>query len=370
AAKWETGEQVKPAQSIVVLPFLPNSPAILISKGYDAKDSYYYNLQSVLHELELDKSVSIFLLPYLQNPIGWETNQDRWALISDDRRILHEDTSVPDFDTLKILFARFGIRGGIELYRKYLKDHGSAPGIELNLACDTLPIRYGEEQNDSAPYSDHDEVLALEAVRHFNKVLRENHDSMIYMRKLHGYFNSAKSAIEPLCKPMLSNLESLLERKPSAENIWEQWLLWNSAEGKDRSLESLVERIKPSPLSGNDIHGFPISVVDAYLRECKKNGKWHKVSALLKSVWDREYSRLIKVSDGIALINKDELGDELGIHLIEAYLQEGKQSEANDIFKAVMELDGKFEDISKIVELAKTKGFESLAASWQTAHEK
>jgi len=53
--------------------------------------------------------------------------------------------------------------------------------------------------------------------------------------------------------------------------------------------------------------------------------------------------------------------------LIEAYLQDGKYREADEIFKAVLDLGGKFEDLSKIIELAKARGFESIAAKWQTA---
>jgi len=64
---------------------------------------------------------------------------------------------------------------------------------------------------------------------------------------------------------------------------------------------------------------------------------------------------------------KDNLGDVLGAPLMEAYLQDGRPVDADEIFKAVLDLGGKFKDFAKMIELAKTKGNESLATRWQAA---
>jgi hypothetical protein len=87
-------------------------------------------------------------------------------------------------------------------------------------------------------------------------------------------------------------------------------------------------------------------------------------------VWDRVYSRTLGESIGPFALNKDSLGDQLGILLIEAYLQDNKPGEADEIFNAVLGIGGRFKDISRIVELAKAKGFESLASRWQAANDK
>jgi hypothetical protein len=179
---------------------------------------------------------------------------------------------------------------------------------------------------------------------------------------------SVKFLMNSTPRPLLSNIESLLERKPSAENLWQQWMFWNEAGEVGRSLESLAERIKPSPRSGSGILGLPNFAIDEYFKECRKNGSWSKVAALLKSVWDREYSKVAMPGDPKTLImTNDTLGDSIGIYLIEAYLNDGKPGEADEIFRSVVEFGGKFKGISKIVELARAKGHDRLAAQWEAA---
>jgi hypothetical protein len=309
--------------------------------------------------------------------LGWTEGEDKWALISSDKRILRQEASIPEFETVKAVLARFGIKSEAELLRQYIEDHPNTPGVELLLAFAILPYEKKED-------SEQDEELAHEAVRIYNKALRESPDSFVYgpgfgyLGEIVKYTNPTKPLMEPLLKTMMSNIESLLERKPSAENIWMQWLFWNKVEGKDRPLEPLVGHFVPSPFSGKGILDLPWSVLDAYLAECKKNENWRKASALIKCVWDRHYSRVIEKSERPeSEVEKSERRESelyslqnAGLHLIESYLQEGRQGEADDIFKAVIHSGSKFKEISKIVELAKAKGFERIAAEWQKAHEK
>jgi hypothetical protein len=63
-------------------------------------------------------------------------------------------------------------------------------------------------------------------------------------------------------------------------------------------------------------------------------------------------------------INKNNLGDEIGIHLIEAYLHDNKPEEADEIFNALLGIGGNFTVISKIVGLANEKSQERLAREW------
>jgi hypothetical protein len=170
--------------------------------------------------------------------------------------------------------------------------------------------------------------------------------------------------LRALSGPMLAAIEPMLDRKPSSDDLWLQWLFWKSAEGSERSIEPLVERVKLSPITQVGVVP-PAFVVDTYYQDCKKSGSWGKVVGLLKAAWDREFSRIGEgVRDPFGRMNKDSLGDKLGIYLIEAYLQDGRPYEANEIFNAVLGLGGKFEDISKILDLATEKGQDRLAREW------
>jgi hypothetical protein len=152
-----------------------------------------------------------------------------------------------------------------------------------------------------------------------------------------------------------------LERKPSSEALWDQWRTWKNIEGEGRSMEAVVERVKISPFA----HAWtvpPIAAIDAYYIECRESGNWPKVIKLLKTAWDREFSR---IETGSYYTNKDNLGECLGIYLIEAYLHDNKFREAEEIFNALLNAGGKLTDISKIVALAQEKGQEMLAREWE-----
>jgi hypothetical protein len=368
AAQWGKGEQVNPVQSII-LGYDPFSgcPFILISK-------YPSQVMSELQAVTNKLSQIWGMLPLgsieqtSRNSLGWKAGEDRWALVSSDRRLLFQDTSVPDADAFSAILKRFEIKSDIELYRKYIEDHGSAPGVELLLAFKLITFLGYDEKNPNSPENVRSESLAREATKFLNGVRLGNPDVLVHLPSVWlNPSNSVKALMSSTPKPLLSSIESLLERKPSAENLWQQWIFWNKAGDFDLSLESLADRVKPSPLSDGGILGLPNSVIDEYYQECKKNGSWPKVVALLKPTWDREYQRIVAPDDVNThfVTTKDTLGDEVGIHLIEAFLNDGKPTEADEIFRAVMECGGKFKDISKIIELAKAKGHDRLAAQWE-----
>jgi hypothetical protein len=367
AHTWAHGQQVNPKPSVVFSypPENHGNPRILASDVdrdiLEALHGYCYIMNNHL---------SIVGLPHFKNTIEWKRDEPKWVLLSDDIRILHQDSSIPTFDEFKAILDRFEIKSTTELYRKYLQDNGYSPGIALSLACDIISyIKYDKQNAD--PYDNsRNEALALEASRYLNKVLQDSPDALVYMPRTYGSQKSISALMKPLAKPLLSNIESLIEKKPSAQNLWYEWLFWSKIEGQGRSLESIIERAKPSPLSDDGLLGLPGNIINAYLEECKQNGNWHKVAALIKTAWDREYNRLKddapKSWRAKANLTKYNLGDELGVQLMEAYLQDGRPGDADDIFTAVLDLGGKFKNFSKIIELAKAKGNESLAAKWQT----
>jgi len=371
AKLWRQGEQVNPVQSITMdFDSLKGTPFILTSKIGDA---LYSKLVSINRKLSL--GFSFFSLGSIEpspRGLGWKADEDRWALVSSDRRILFQDTSVPDADAFLAILQRLGIKSDIELYREYIEEHGSAPGIELSLAFRIISGLSYDKRNANSPDNIRNEALAREAAGHLNSVRLENPDVLVNLPQVGIYHDPTKALMSSMSKPLLSNIESLLERKPSAENLWQQWIFWNKVGELGGSLESIVDRLKPSPLSDGGILGMPSSVIEEYFQECKKNGSWSKVAALLKSVWDREYSRIVEPGDTRVMTHldnttKDTLGDAVGVHLIESYLQDGKPGEADEMFRAVLECGGKFRNISKIVKLAKAMGHEKLAAQWETA---
>jgi hypothetical protein len=197
--------------------------------------------------------------------------------------------------------------------------------------------------------------------------------------------------MKSLAKPLLRELESLLERKPSSEKLWIAWLYWRWVEGTERSILPLIEAIKPSPVSKPGTVP-PGRIFGAYYEECQKTEKWDKVVELLRTVWDREFSRILEMqredpdfSVSVAITNQSNsytsvknfktryiqskaaaLGDSVGIPLIQAYLNDNKPQDANEIFNAWLNCGGKFADITTTVELAKLKGYNRLATEWET----
>jgi len=185
-------------------------------------------------------------------------------------------------------------------------------------------------------------------------------------------------AIKALSGPFLEAIEAFLERKPSSEPLWSQWIFWRSVGGNERRMEPLVTRLRCSPLreKNDGLLGLPASVLNTYWNDCKKNGSWDKVIELLKPVWERDLQRATELKNGLVSEDDrkhlpdrqaDSAGDRIGIHLIEAYLNYDRPGDADEVFNAWIAIGGRFKDTSKIVELARAKGQERLALEWGKA---
>jgi hypothetical protein len=248
----------------------------------------------------------------------------------------------------------------LEIYKKYMADHGSSPQLELLAAFEI----YNDDiiKNAVPDGSRQEENSIAEFAWYLNKAMREHPSALAYLPN--GGSCRQSELLKSLSKQMLANIELLLINKPSSVTLWNQWTFWNTIGGAERSLESMVESAKPSPLTKAGAVP-PSSLMDVYYTDCKKNGIWSKVIGLLRTAWDREFLRLdTNMGYTYSGINKGTLGDRLGVPLIEAYLQDGRPNEANEIFNAVLSIGGKFTDISKIAALAKEKGQERLAREW------
>ena len=63
--------------------------------------------------------------------------------------------------------------------------------------------------------------------------------------------------------------------------------------------------------------------------------------------------------------NKTTLGDKVGVPLMEAYLNDNKPLEADEIFNAWLSTGGRFTNLAKVIGLAREKGQERLAREWE-----
>jgi len=277
-----------------------------------------------------------------------------------------------------------GVVSPPEWFRTYIAQHPDQPGMALrfsslvigeNILIKNRKWDISKASSWNPDWADDYEKASGEAIRYLRQVMYDHPDILVnitsgfpanpsYMAKAADWLATIdSSSFKALSSPMLAAIESLLERKPSSEPLWNQWFFWRIAEGRDRSLESLVANLKHSPLSANGI-GLPVFALDIYWEECKKNGSWAKVAELLKGPWERELSRAM---DGKKVGYRDFIspGDDIGIPLIEAYLNDDRPGNANDVFNAWLATGNTFKDISAIVSLATAKGQERLAKEWE-----
>jgi hypothetical protein len=350
---------------------------------------YVKNLNEVLQKLNPPNVVSRVDAWEDQPALGWKVADGRkWGLIGEDGVLIAQGTEMPDVDDLQRVWNSLGVVSPPEWFRTYLAQHPDQPGMVLrfssmiigeNILNKTRESVFDWDISKARPWGldwvDDYEKAFGEAIRYLRQIVYDHPDILVnitsgFPAKSSSMAKAAdrlatldSSSFKALSSPMLSAIESLLERKPSSESLWNQWFFWRIVEGRDRSLESLVANLKHSPLSVNGV-GLPVLALDMYWEECKKKGSWAKVAELLKGPWERELSRAM---DGKKGVYGDFFspGDDIGIPLIEAYLNDDRPGNANDVFNAWLATGNTFKDISAIVSLAMAKGQERLAKEWE-----
>jgi hypothetical protein len=251
------------------------------------------------------------------------------------------------------------------------------------------PFLEGVDYNDKGNEKEYDDAIndAVRRLRmviyNYPSVLVNLPHSNIFSHLSDGAFRwPAKldiPAIKALSGLFLEAIEALLERKPSSETLWSQWIFWRSVDGNKRRMEPLVTRLSYSPHGeekNGGLLGMPALALDTYWNDSKKNGSWNKVIELLNPVWERDLQRATELKNGLVsenerqypqYIQSDSVGDRIGMPLIEAYLNYDRPGDASETFNAWIAIGGKFKDTSKIVELARAKGHERLALEWGKA---
>jgi len=367
ASIWEQGEQINKVPYTTPF-FYIGSPQFCLLGGFSS--DYFKEFSELTNKLNMGMYEDAS--PRAKGAtLGWrEEDGNRWGLIGADGRLLHEDTSIPSVDEMRSILAKHGIESISDQYRNYISKQGSVPDVELMLARENIHIlggTFSKGLSYAALNNDQIEKLWSETTRLLKKIASD-HPEVLASYFWGIYFSDPmlNSAMETLSRQYLTVIESLLEKKPSHSALWHHWFFWNKIEGNERSIEPLMERIKPSPITKAGTVP-PASVINSYYEECKKNGNWPKVVELLKQVWDREFSKITGIGNAASEIKlpNPSLGDRVGMPLIEAYLNDNKPNDANDIFNAWLNCGGKFANISKIVELAKEKGRDRLAREWE-----
>ncbi|MCL1909253.1 MAG: hypothetical protein FWG12_07825 [Holophagaceae bacterium] len=394
AIAWERGELINNA------PYRSGLEGYTYFYAFTQRGSEFYrNLHATLQKLNPPNGVSM-VDPWRDHPtLGWKTEDgDKWALIRGDGLLAAYGSDIPDVETMQHHWDTLNKVGQREAFRNYIVEHSDQPGLALEYSFHVIQrnmINFRNRSN-SAPnavaQADDEYSVALdEAIRLLRRgisdypgylaclpaTMREN--PMTIAVATSWMATSDNSRFKALAAPYLAAIEPLLEKKPSSDPLWGKWFFWRAVEGLERPLEPLIARLRYSPLSTNSM-GLPPFALDMYLDDCKRTGRWTKATELLEPIWERELLRAAEVKNGF--LNNDQIqgdmryrqsglaGDRIGIPLIEAYLNDGRSMEANEVFNTWMDLGYAFRDISKIMELAKAKGQERLALEWETKAKK
>ena len=365
---WENGELINKVP--YANPFINiGAPQFFVHVAGDYNSSdYRKEFHELIQVLNIDIHVNYGLTKELHT-LGWNKDDgDRWAITGADGRLVYQDTFIPNADTMRNILKHYHIEDYYSSAHKYITEHGSTPGIEFFFVRNNINKLLNANRLWGKPLTDDQiEALGNDNIRMLRRILLDYPDTLMHASYAPwGRTPLNNPSLKSLSRPCLATIESLLLKKPSSESLWQQWFFWRRFGDSDLPIESLLERIKISPLSKPETIPPP-TLLSAYYEECKRDDNWRRLSEILQRAWDRAYSNFI-ASEGEGKTQRIlpvYLRDNYGIPLIEAYLKDNKPSEANTIFDAWLGLGGTFSDLTKLSSLAREKDFEWLAREWE-----
>ena len=368
AENWSKGIPTK--QIPFCNPIEWGKPQIVIAASYDSSE--YQQLRSVTNGMNLRWPIYTAGEAH-KKTLAWTGDEFRYALVDGYGLVIEEGTEVPTRGELEEIVKRKDIKTISERALEFLKDYPDhieaqiANGIESLLeAIYTIDMaKIGQELDPSQ-----DDLIWGKAASAWAKVI--NHDKAIfavpnfYAKKIDLH----SPLMDSLSRRLLQKIETALHRSPSSDALWNLWLFWRNAGGNERDFESLLESVKPSPM---EVKGScpPPNVLEIYYNECKEKGEWPKIIKLLSEVWDREISQQVLENNSKEKLNEKptllfpQLGDNVGVPLIEALLNSGDRQEADGIFNAWLDCGGSFSTPSDLIELARNFNAERLANEWE-----
>jgi len=304
-------------------------------------------------------------------PMGWKDEDGhRWAFIDHNLLAIAEGREIPSADEMQRIISRLYpnfIEEGRQKIRENPGDYYSMLRLAFNLIWRN--VRSIADNAETTPLSDEeDDALWGETARLLNRVMTNAPHLLIDL----PWVANPPAAIgrsqllKALSARYLKEIESNLEKKPSSDNLWFQWLFWSAVEGDDRDMAPVVEGIEPSPFS---LPGSvpPYFVLDSYYNQCWQKEAWQKVIELLKLPYERQKLRIdeSRIKDPNYKIPDTKFGDSVVSPYIIALLNDGKSSEANEIFSEWTERGGAFADPAKLIEAARTTVSDRLARAWE-----
>jgi hypothetical protein len=317
--------------------------------GGDYNSPEYQQLQSALYDMKLRWPLYSAWDTYKKS-LNWNGNDFRYALIDGNGHVIHEGTQIPSSTELKDVIKEKGIQTVKEQAEEFLKT--SPDHIEALVAYGTENITENILEAISTPQetngdeteldSTQDEVIWGKIAGAWTKILSHEY-ALNALHTFPGFFAKnikfRSPTMKSLSRRFLPKIEGALHNSPSSNSLWNLWLFWRKAGDNEMDFEIVLNSVQPSPVA---LKGSvpPAFVFETYYIECKENNRWPQIIKLLKDVWNREISRQILENNTVEknsvkpTLLFPQLGDNVGIPLIEALLHTSNRQEADEVFNA------------------------------------
>lgn len=366
AQEWATGRLTR------FVPFYPpfrrGLPQIVALAEWN--DPYIRRLIDLSQTLRPEPSFRA-LTPRDTESLGWTGNKNRWALLDGDGRLITEGMDLPKAQFLQSALDTLDLKSLADLARSFLRHNHDQPEASRVLAVETgMEAARSMDGGDLGPRLDPeiDAKLWGECARAWYTFFEDTEGWKAPRRRdgaFEGWEPSARRSplMMDVAMRALPKVEAALEREPASHYLWSIWLFLRHVEGENRPFAPLMARLEPSPMAAPGAFPPPV-VMEAWLKDCRQNGRWGQAASLLRGPWERALGQADTERKKKKDAKIDPRGWDTGLLLTEALLMDSRPSEADNVVKAWVERGGVLRDLADLVQAAKKLGLDSLAASW------
>jgi hypothetical protein len=350
------------------------APTILLASAGENAD--FAGMYSELRKVEPDWPLSVEALnPRLSELLfareGWPKDGARWALIDADRAMLANGPGSPSAEDIRQALTMAGKEPPAKRLRRFISEHPRhmeakesllwelsrraawmAVDLEASrLSMDEKPPAEGTltEEEDWAIWGEYATLygqtlpLLLECAQPYGQGIPFSYLSLFSSKALNGVAHA-----------LLPQVEAQLELRPTDESLWNEWTSLSDASGQSR-FKDLKNSIALSPLDDPlDLPPEGPRIVLSLRYMLKDN--WQGLIDLHEWRWD-------------AIVGKAEPGAmeevaSLARFLLAAYLNLGKDREADAVVEALRRTPswGWLQD--QVVDMAKRHGKDATAERW------